>query len=218
MGTYYNVVGPMMRRFRRARAQRIATMFPDIESMDVLDLGGSTDFWNIVGSIIRPRSVALLNLDMGAITKREATVTSGVPCTTELYDGKTIPRGDKSVDLVICNSVIEHVPPEEREAFAREIDRVARHYVVQTPAFGFWLEPHFTTPFVHWLPRSLGRKLVASPLCLAWWLYDRSPVGMFDGTWLLRRRELKVLFPQAKIVSERLLGWPKSHLAVSGAD
>ena len=63
-----------------------------------------------------------------------------------------LPFADGEFDLVYCNSVIEHVPPERREAFAAELRRVGRGWYVQTPAWSFPLEPHALLPFAHWLP------------------------------------------------------------------
>src|SRR5690348_16864302 len=138
MGLYYRIVGPAMERFRRKRAERIRQAFPDIDGMTVLDLGGSLHFWQVVGSVVKPRKVSILN-----IADDRSANAKNLHGEIELYDGKTIPRDDGSVDLLICNSVIEHVPPAERDGLAREIRRVARNYVIQTPAYAFPLEPHF---------------------------------------------------------------------------
>src|SRR4029077_5741526 len=49
---------------------------------------------------------------------------------------EALPFADGEFDLAYCNSVIEHVPPERRQAFAVELRRVARGWYVQTPAWG----------------------------------------------------------------------------------
>src|SRR5581483_9921056 len=53
-----------------------------------------------------------------------------------------LPFADGEFDLAYCSSVIEHVRPERRPAFAAEVRRVARGWYVQTPARSFPLEPH----------------------------------------------------------------------------
>ena len=45
-----------------------------------------------------------------------------------------LPFADGEFDLVYCSSVIEHVPPARRAAFAAELRRVGRGWMVQTPA------------------------------------------------------------------------------------
>ena len=68
-----------------------------------------------------------------------------------------LPFADDEFDLVYCSSVIEHVPPTQRAAFATEARRVGRAWFVQTPARSFPIEPHALLPFAHWLPPRLRR-------------------------------------------------------------
>ena len=68
-----------------------------------------------------------------------------------------LPFAENEFDIAYANSVIEHIAPERREAFARELRRVARGWYVQTPAFGFPVEPHSLLPAAHWLPLSWSR-------------------------------------------------------------
>ena len=93
-----------------------------------------------------------------------------------------LPFEDGAFDLAYSNSVIEHLAPARREAFAREIRRVARGWWVQTPAYGFPIEPHSLLPGAHWLPPGAAGATGAS----AW-------RGRRTST-LLRRRELAALF------------------------
>ena len=97
-----------------------------------------------------------------------------------------LPFGDGEFDLAYANSVIEHIAPERRGAFAREMRRVARGWYVQTPAFGFPIEPHSLLPGAHWLPPSLRRR---------YWRLGAG--GDPDSIALLRRRELEALFGPA---------------------
>ena len=57
-----------------------------------------------------------------------------------------------------CSSVIEHVAPARRAAFASELRRVGRGWFVQSPAWSFPIEPHSLLPFAHWLPAALRRR------------------------------------------------------------
>jgi SAM-dependent methyltransferase len=97
-----------------------------------------------------------------------------------------LPFAEDEFDLVYCSSVIEHVPPPRRHAFAAELLRVARGFYVQTPAFSFPVEPHALLPFAHWLPVSLRRPY-----------WSLGAAGQWEQISLLPRAEL-----------ERLLGVP----------
>ncbi len=97
-----------------------------------------------------------------------------------------LPFVDGEFDLVYCSSVIEHVPPARRAAFAAEVRRVGRGWFVQTPAVSFPIEPHALLPFAHWLPAGLRRR------------YWRLGVaGDWEEIALLRRAEMEALFGPA---------------------
>jgi SAM-dependent methyltransferase len=113
-----------------------------------------------------------------------------------------LPFADGEFDLVYCSSVIEHVPPARRRAFADEVRRVGRGWFVQTPAFSFPLEPHSLLPAAHWLPVGLRRR---------YWRLGAA--GGWEEISLLRRGELEELFGTA--IAERFAGIAKSWVCVS---
>jgi SAM-dependent methyltransferase len=115
---------------------------------------------------------------------------------------RRLPFEDGAFDLAYSNSLIEHLPPADRAAFAAEVKRVARRWWVQTPAFGFPLEPHALLPFAHWLPPALRRP------------YWRLGVaGAWEEISLLRRGDLTALFGEP-VIAERLGPLAKSWIAV----
>ncbi len=206
------LIGPAQRRFRRERALRIRAALPQIANARVIDIGGSLAFWYEVEEILQPASVVCYNISMPRMMMGRENSNPRISAC--LYDGKRIPEDDKSADVVICNSVIEHVPPDQRANLAREVMRVGRAWVVQTPSPAFPLELHFGLPFVHWLPRSVGREVVRiSPFHL---LSDGNGPRYFDETRLLARKELVALFPTGRLVEEKLFGIPKSQLVFGG--
>jgi SAM-dependent methyltransferase len=113
-----------------------------------------------------------------------------------------LPFADGEFDLVYCSSVIEHVPPARRDAFAAEIRRVGRGWFVQSPAFSFPVEPHALLPFAHWLPPGLRRR---------YWRLGAA--GEWEEIALLRRAEMERLFGAA--LPERLGPLVKSWVCVS---
>ena len=113
-----------------------------------------------------------------------------------------LPFADDEFDLVYCSSVIEHVAPARREAFAAELRRVGRRWYVQTPAFSFPIEPHSLLPGAHWLPARLRRRYWRLGAAAGW-----------EEISLLRRAELERLFGPA--APERFGPLVKSWVCVS---
>jgi SAM-dependent methyltransferase len=118
---------------------------------------------------------------------------------------RRLPFDDGAFDLAYSSSVVEHVEPVHRAAFARELERVARGWFVQTPAFSFPIEPHALLPFAHWLPPALRRP---------YWRLGAA--GAWEDVALLRRAELADLFGEP-ILAERFGGLVKSWIAVRPA-
>jgi SAM-dependent methyltransferase len=164
----------------RARARRHAQFFTLTglrPGARVLDLGcGRIGLRALVGDgPVEPQ------LDITGVDLQPRPDYPGPFVQADAAEG--LPFSDREFDLVYCSSVIEHVPPERREAFAAELRRVGRGFYVQTPAFSFPLEPHALLPLAHWLPASL-RKL--------YWRLGAA--GEWEQISLLRRREVERLF------------------------
>jgi SAM-dependent methyltransferase len=112
-----------------------------------------------------------------------------------------LPFADGEFDLVYCSSVIEHVPPARREAFAKELRRVGRGWFVQTPARSFPIEPHALLPAAHWLPLGLRKP---------YWRLGAA--GEWEEISLLGRSEMQALFGPAR--AERFGPLVKSWVCV----
>src|SRR3954463_15567019 len=89
-----------------------------------------------------------------------------------------LPFEDGEFDLAYSSSLVEHLAPAQRAAFAAEVRRVARGWFVQTPAWSFPVEPHALLPFAHWLPPRIRR---------AYWRLGVA--GEWEDIDLLGRRE-----------------------------
>jgi hypothetical protein len=114
--------------------------------------------------------------------------------------------------------VIEHVGDfEDQQRMAREVERIAKHYYVQTPARHFPLEPHFLFPFFAVLPFVARRELVRH-FKLGWYqkIPDKKAAEEFLAGFQLRtKREMRLLFPKADIKCEKFLGLNKSYICSS---
>lgn len=191
------------RRFRARRMARFARAFAVTERTRVLDVGGTAAIWSLLP---RVPSVTLVNL-------RPAEPAS-LPLV--VADARRLPFPDRSFDVVFANSLIDHLGTlADQATFAEECRRVGRGYWVQSPSRHFPIEPHYLTPFVHWLPRSWRRRVLPFTV---WGLLTRpSPAAvdrMVGEVRMLTGREMRRLFPDARILRERVLGLTKSVVAV----
>ena len=102
------------------------------------------------------------------------------------------------------------------EEFARITRTIGRTYYVQTPYFWFPIEPHYSSPFFHWLPEGVrAARLLAR---------DHGFQGRLDTIGdamrsvqharLLDRKMMTGLFPDATFVEETFMGLTKSLMAI----
>ena len=148
--------------------------------------------------------------------------------TLLLTESSALPFGDGEVDLIFCNSVIEHctipkasiwsVTDEEefkcaalkaQAFFAGEIERVSKKYFVQTPSRSFPIESHTLFPFLGAVPRPYG--IAAMKVLNRFWFKKTSP------DWnLLDRSEMEALFPNGRVMERRWMGLSKEIIAYRG--
>jgi hypothetical protein len=194
-------------RLREGRADLLRTIFPDFESMVVLDVGGEADFWR--RSLIRPAHVTLVNPKAQSVEEPWMTIVEG--------DGCALPRGMPEADLAFSNSVIEHVGGHYRRgSMAHEIRTAAPRDWVQTPYRYFPVEPHFLFPGLQFLPpRARASVLVRWPLGAFGRFHERErAIRAALRVELLTATEMQLYFPDAELHRERFAGLTKSLIAV----
>lgn len=178
----------------------------------ILDVGGDRTNWGLTKTAPK---VVLFNLHI----PRDAYDDDRF--TWQKGDATGLPYRDGEYRLVFSNSVIEHVGDlAAQKRFADECRRVGGRLWVQTPALGFPIEPHYLTPFVHWLPKPMRRRMLR--WCSVWGLLTRPTQEKVDEQVneirLLSKREMRQLFPDCRILVERFCLWPKAYIAVRDAD
>jgi hypothetical protein len=177
----------------------------------VLDVGGTPDFWAARGWGDRDGvEVTLVNVDSHEQQHANIVPTIG--------DGTALDHRDLAFDVAFSNSAIEHLfTREAQRRMADEIRRVAHRYWVQTPNYWFPLEPHFFIPGWQWAPERVRVEFLLRR-GLDW----RQPATRGEAekfvreVQLLSRRDLALLFPDARLVPERFGGLVKSWTAVRG--
>ena len=210
LGGIHRVWSFLSTKFRTRRMERFVRQLGIGPETRVLDVGGTEFNWRLVPERSRP-SVVVLNI-------KAPKVARTLPqATWVLGDATNLPFRDDAFDVVFSNAVLEHVGRfENQRRYAEECRRVGRRYFVQTPNQGFVVEPHLVTPFIHWLPRRTQRRLMRNGT--VWGLMQRPTQEQCDAfleeVWMVRRGQMRTLFPDGEIQSERFLGMPKALVAV----
>lgn len=199
----------------RARARRwglFHQLFTEIENMNVLDLGGTTEFWRTAP--IRPKHVTLINLDKD----KEPTAKSILAITGDACRAADVLRNHQvtpEFDLVFSNSLIEHVGGHsKRLELADQVKTLAPRHWIQTPYRYFPIEPHWVFPAMQFMPTA-ARVQIA----LRWPLGgkpDNKETARRSVMWteLLSMTDIREYFPESTILHEQFLGLTKSLIAV----
>jgi hypothetical protein len=202
----HSVYAPFLKYFRSKRMKEFSKLLKLNSATRIIDIGGSPYNWTLIPE--KP-SVTMINIEGDPWEKGRFRM--------EIGDGRALRFKDASFDIAYSNSVIEHVGSwENQRRFAEEVRRIAPRYYVQTPYRWFFVEPHLITPFVHFLPKAIQRRLlrnftihglITRP--------DRDFIDRFVAeTRLLTVTEMKRLFPDAIILRERFLWMTKSIIAL----
>lgn len=208
----------------KARARRLKqfvrhTIDCHISNASILDIGGTLDYWHMNLQYVPNgllSSIDIVNLDPQ--TEGKQTIDA---ITLHMYTGDALDqsslRQDK-YDIVHSNSVIEHVGNlRAQQKMASIIKEIGHYYWVQTPVKSFPVEPHFYFPFFAYLP-----------LWSRTWLHQNFKLGFMEiepdwlearmvceETRLLTKQELKAIFDDCNILTERFMGICKSYTATN---
>lgn len=184
--------------FRNKRFNRFKNIFELTGKEKILDVGGTYHFWE---SLKEFKNITILNLIEEKSDNRIKSIK---------YDGTVFPFEDQEFDLVFSNSTIEHVGDFwAKQKFADEIQRVSKKYFIQSPSFWFPYEPHAMIPFFQFMPGNI--KMILHNFIKK----SSYPIEELLAIKLLTKRELKYLFPEAKIIVERMFFLPKSYYVYS---
>jgi hypothetical protein len=142
--------------FRQKRLERFTRLLKPSGITKIIDLGGTVSYWKSLGCLYNDPRVHITILNMFADREYDdgnLTMRRGDACDVAFPD--------HHFDVVHSNSVIEHVGSTASMArMAQEVVRLAPSYFVQTPNYWFPIEPHFKSPFVHWLPEDVRIRVL----------------------------------------------------------
>jgi hypothetical protein len=201
--------GSLGERRRARRWDWLRGDFGEIESMSVIDLGGTVDTW--VRSPLRPASVHVVNLE-----PQPDTMPDWI--RADQADACSLPAhiAGGTYDLVFSNSVIEHVGGHaQRMRFADAVHKLATRHWVQTPYRYFPVEPHWLFPGFQFLPLTMRARISCR------WPLSHTPTKNTGdglraamGVELLSCSEMAFYFPASTLRFERMMGAVKSLIAV----
>jgi hypothetical protein len=206
---FVDAPGSIGERLRLARWERFRRLFPAIEDMTVVDLGGTADMW--LRAPLRAKHVHLINLE-----PHPAELPDWISAENADVTDPEVAAELAGHDLVFSNSTIEHVGGHsQRQRFAAAVRLLAPLHWIQTPYRYFPVEPHFVAPGFQFLPLAARARLVRR-----WPLTHSRPgspeegMAAVVGIELLTRTEMRYLFPGDQLLGERVLGVTKSLIAV----
>ncbi|HTA15073.1 MAG TPA: class I SAM-dependent methyltransferase [Solirubrobacteraceae bacterium] len=192
-GPLARIASPLASRARHRRHERFFSLTGIAPGARVLDVGCGA---------LGLRALAP-DLDITGVDLAERPGYPGRFVRADAAEG--LPFLEDEFDLVYCSSVIEHVPPARRPAFAAEVRRVGRGWFVQTPARSFPVEPHSLLPGAHWLPPGLRKP---------YWRLGAA--GDWEEISLLSRAQMESLFGPA--LAERVGPLVKSWVCIRSPD
>lgn len=216
-------LGRISERLKRKRVELFVRELSLGPHDSVLDLG-SEDGSYLAKYYPYPQNIVLGDVREGPMQR--GVDAFGLKGYVVLPENGAIPVGDREFDAVWCNSVIEHVTVSRDELastgesdfrvkaeahqreFARELRRVAKQYLVQTPNIHFLVEAHSWLPGVQYL-RQERRVWLSSALKKIW-------LKQWTADWYLYDLErFRRHFPDAtRFHVERAFGFAKSFIAI----
>ena len=204
---------------RLARFGPVAAVIRDLhaaaggEPVRVLDAGGFDTFWHALPDDLTDRCRVTL-LDPGL--KKPPRGDRDPRFAYESGDVCDLSRWRTGeFDLAFSQGTLDHLGLYVRqERFAAELRRVARRYAVRTPNHWFPVDPDYRVPLWQYLPVRVRTAVLRRT---AVGCVDRAPTAAHAARWVEETRlvtaaELAALFPDGRLVRERLCGLTKSFL------
>ena len=215
---------PYRSRYERKRSQLFYNYLNPGTSDKILDFGGGNG--RRMAGLFPDRRNNIYIADIMPQDLEHAKKTFSFE-TILINESGNIPFEDKFFDITFCNSVIEHATVDKddiwniktneefreksrlrQKKLADEIRRVSKKYMVQTPNKHFIIESHTWFPsIIIYLPRSLQLKFMRF-LNKFWIEY------CYPDFNLLTIKEMRSLFPEAKVLKEKSLFMTKSIIVI----
>lgn len=204
--------GSVSNKFRKKRFSIFLELIKDLpKPVKILDIGGTKNFWHQMGFIDSPEIIlTIINIENEDVSSSGARFIKADARELSIFK-------DKEFDIVFSNSVIEHfISFEDQQLVAKEILRTGKKHYVQTPNYYFPFEPHYLFPCFQFFPVSIKVYLLMH-FKMGW--FDKmktkeEALHTINSIRLLRKKDLRILFPNSVIIKEKFLLLTKSFLAI----
>ena len=126
---------------------------------------------NILSKVKKNKNVTCLsNLNCKSLSKKYTNIKKFIQA-----DARKNNLSSNSFDIVHSNATIEHVGSYKNQlSFVKECVRISKKYVfIQTPNRFFPIDFHTFLPFIHWLPKSIHRKILKG-VGLSFYSYEKN--------------------------------------------
>lgn len=195
-------------QLRRKRLERFLHHMKLSSNASILDVGGSGTWnWDAISNNV---SITILNIH-DPLPNCKYRYVKGNACDMHMFE-------DGEFDIVFSNSVIEHLQSRtEQQKMAAEIQRVGRAYWIQTPNKHFPLELHLLFPFIQYFPERY-RVAFAKVWCFSFQKMMGHSAEDDARALLLTKKTFRSLFPNASMISEKIMFIDKSLIAYGETD
>jgi ubiquinone/menaquinone biosynthesis C-methylase UbiE len=141
----------------------------------IIDIGTTPSLRKIHNSILSKvkknnNVTCLSNLNCKSLSKKYTNIKKFIQA-----DARKNNLSRNSFDIVHSNATIEHVGSYKNQlSFVKECVRISKKYVfIQTPNRFFPIDFHTFLPFIHWLPKSIHRKILKG-VGLSFYSYEKN--------------------------------------------
>ncbi|MDC1330643.1 hypothetical protein N8212_00995 [Pelagibacteraceae bacterium] len=159
---HYNFFDKIVFKKRLEISNIINNIIKDLQIHDALDIGTTSDDKNASSNIVIKN---IKNIDKFKCIS-DQTVNSDFfhkslkKSITKEFSEKEL--YDFSSDLVVSNATIEHVGNtlNQKKMLENIIKLTKKYFVITTPNKFYPIEFHTKIPLIHWLPKSIYRKIL----------------------------------------------------------
>jgi hypothetical protein len=119
----------------------------------------------------------------------------------QIFPNKQLPFDDNQFDFAFSNAVVEHTGSyDEQRFFIHEICRVSKNFFIVTPNRWYPVETHTGIPFLHFLPKTIFRKLLKNTK-YDFWSSEKNLnllsmdefTGLFPENVVIKQKKIKLL-------------------------